>query len=171
MTAPSARPAPLLTIVALAVLAVALFVIAGPPSSEAQAPTTRTITVKELDKGSTFKHVANTKSTSQRALAMGDLIVFTNPLADAAGQRVGKLFATCTTTVGNKSFLKATLTCTGVMTLRDGTLSVVVNTSPGTSTTTGAVVGGTGAYAGARGVLVSKSLSNDDSDDTITLIN
>jgi len=154
----------------LAVLSVVFFMIAGPPDSEAQAPATSTILVRELEKGSTFKHVAITKSASARALATGDLIVFTNPLADAAGTRAGKLYATCTTTVGNKSFLKATLTCTAVMTLADGSLSVVTNTSPGSAKTTGAVVGGTGAYAGARGTLVSKQ-GKSGSDDTITLVN
>jgi|GEM_PF-2035206 len=170
MSASPARRAPLLAIAVLAVLAVALFVTAGPPSSEAQAPATRTIVLKELEKGSTFKHVRNTKTTNQRSMAMGDLIAFTNPLADATGQRVGKIYVTCTGTVGNKNFLKSILTCSGVLTLRDGTMSVVANTSPGEPTTTGAVVGGTGAYAAARGVLVSKEGSGG-SDDTITLVN
>lgn len=155
-------------VASLAVLSVAFFTIAGSPDSKAQAPTTRTILVKELEKGSTFKQVANTRSASGQALATADLIVFTNPLADAAGKRVGKLYVTCTTTVGNKSFLKATLTCTAVMTVADGSLSVVTNTSPGSTTTTGAVVGGTGVYAAAQGVLVSKRVKGG-SDDTITL--
>jgi hypothetical protein len=154
----------------LAVLSVAFFMIVGPPEDEAgaQTPAARTIVLKELEQGSTFKHVRNTKTRNQRSLAMGDLIVFTNPLADTSGQRVGKLFVTCTGTVGNRSFLKAVMTCTAVMTVRDGSLSIVTNTSPGADVTTGAVVGGTGAYAGARGVLLSRP-GKGGSDDTITL--
>ena len=46
---------------------------------------------------------------------------------------------------------------------------IQTNSSPGRETTTGAVIGGTGAYAGARGVLVSRS-GRGGADDTITLI-
>jgi hypothetical protein len=154
----------------LAVLSVVFFTIAGPPEddAEAQAPAAATtLTFKELEKGSTFKHVRNTKTANRRSLLTGDLIVFTNPIADAAGRRIGRLYATCTATAGNKSFLEATMTCTAVFTLRGGSLMVQTNTSPGAGTTTGAVVGGTGAYAGARGVLVSKE-ARGGSDDTIT---
>ena len=155
----------------LAVASVVFFTIVGPPEdeAEAQAPAARTIVLKELERGSTFKHVRNTRTRNQRSLLLGDLIVFTNPLADAAGQRVGRLHATCTATVGNRNFEKATMTCSAAMTLRDGTLMVQANTSPGSDTTTGAVVGGTGAYAGARGVLVSKQ-GRSGSDDVITLL-
>jgi hypothetical protein len=66
--------------------------------------------------------------------------------------------------VGNRNFLKAIATCTAVFALRDGDLMAATNTSPGAATTTGAVVGGTGAYAGASGVLVSTK-----GNDTITL--
>ena len=41
------------------------------------------------------------------------------------------------------------------MTLADGTLTLQANTTPNSRTTTGAVTGGTGAYANARGVFVS----------------
>jgi hypothetical protein len=108
--------------------------------------------------------VRNTKTRNRRSILLGDTIVFTNPLADTAGGRVGRLRANCAATVGNANFLKGVLTCTVVLTLRDGALMVIADSSPGSPKTTGAVVGGTGAYAGARGVLVS-----EDSIDTITL--
>lgn len=155
-------------IASLAVLSVVFFTIVGPPDSEAQAPAARTIVLEELERGSTFKHVRNTATRNRRSLATGDLIVFTNPLADAAGQRVGRLYATCTGTLGNRNFLKAVMTCTAVAALPDGTLMMQANTTPGSATTTGAVVGGTGAYAGARGVYVSRE-GRGGSDATITL--
>jgi hypothetical protein len=137
------------------VLALAAAVVAVGSGASAQAPGTRTLTFKELEKGATFAHIRNTKPRSQRANNTGDVIVFTNPIADASGTRIGKLSASCTTTTGARDFMKSTLTCVGVIVLRDGMLSVQANTSPSVPTTTAAVTGGTGAYAGARGVYVS----------------
>lgn len=165
--APGTRMALSAIIVAgLAVLSVVFFMIAGSPDSkaQAQAPAGQTIVLKELDKGSTFKHVRNTKNAGRQALSLGDVLAFTNPLNDASGARVGRLHLSCVGTVGNASFLKAIATCTAVFALHDGDLMVTTNTSPGAATTTGAVVGGTGAYAGASGVLVSTN-----GNDTITL--
>ena len=60
------------------------------------------------------------------------------------------------------------VTCSGILVLRDGTLTIQANVTPGVPTTTGAVTGGTGAYANARGTLVSKEGANG-STDTLTL--
>jgi hypothetical protein len=159
------RTARLTTAVLAATAAVVVVVLS---SASAQAPG-RTLTLKELDKGSTFIHIRNTKTKSQRSNSMGDVIAFTNPLTDASGQRVGKLHAHCTTTVGNRSFLKSTITCAVILVLRDGTLTGQANVTPAAAATTGSVTGGTGAYAGARGVVVSKP-TDTGSDDTVTLI-
>lgn len=155
-----------IVVAGLAVASVAFFMVAGSPDSEAQAQAagTTTITLKELEKGSTFKHVRNTKTHNRGSMLLGDLLVFTNPLTDAAGARVGKLHANCTTTVGNASFLEGVMTCTVILAVRDGSLMVIANSSPGSSTTTGAVVGGTGTYAGAHGQFASTNAT-----DTITL--
>ena len=53
--------------------------------------------------------------------------------------------------------MKSTLTCTGVITLADGTFALQGNASPNARTTTVAVTGGTGAYANARGVYVERT--------------
>jgi Dirigent-like protein len=134
----------------------------------AQGPSSGILTLTELDRGSTFTHIRNTKTTLPRSNALGDLIVFTNPLADASGQVVGRLHVDCVTTTGARDFRKSVLTCGGVMVLRDGTLTLQTTVSPSTPTTTGAITGGTGAYANARGVVVSKE-SGRNSVDTITL--
>ncbi len=159
-----------IAVASLAVLSVVFFMIAGAPDSKAQAqsPAGQTVTFKELEKGSTFIHVRNTKARNRRSIALGDLIVFTNPVVDAAGKRLGRLHGDCTTTVGNRNFLKGVLTCVGVITLPGGSLMIQTNSSPGIPTTTGAVVGGTGAYAGARGVFASKEGASG-SDDVVTL--
>jgi hypothetical protein len=159
----SLRLAPLLALPALAASAILL----GSGAS-AQSPATRTLSLKELDKGATFTHIRNTKTKSQRSNSQGDVIAFTNPLTNPAGTIVGKLHVDCTTTTGARNFEKSVLTCTGVLVLRDGTLTLQANTSPAVPTTTGAITGGTGAYANARGVFVSQH-GRDGSQDTITL--
>jgi hypothetical protein len=156
------------TAVLVAVLGVLAAVVMLRSSASAQEPGTRTLTLKELEKGSTFTHIRNTKGAPRQSNLQGDLLAFTNPLADASGKRVGKISVSCTTTTGARNFLKSTLTCVGVLTLADGTLTVQANSSPGSPTTTGAVTGGTGAYANARGVFASTE-AQGGADDTITL--
>jgi hypothetical protein len=140
----------------------------GLSSASAQDTAPRTLTLKELDRGSTFVHIRNTKPKTRQTNSLGDLIVFTNPVVDASGARVGKSQVSCTTTVGSRNFMRSTITCAGVMTLRDGTLTLQGNVSLSDPTLTAAVTGGTGAYANARGVLVSRQ-TRTGSEDTITL--
>ena len=167
----TARPiAPLRrgAIVLVALLAAIAAVAVVHSSASAQAPG-RTLTFKELDKGSTFIHIRNTKTKSRQANSMGDVIAFTNPLADASGNRIGKLYAHCTTTAGNRNFMKSTITCALVLVLRDGTLTGQANVTPSAAASTGTVTGGTGTYAGARGVVVSTPTASG-SDDIVTLL-
>ncbi len=133
----------------------------------AQGPAGGTLTLTELDRGSTFTHIRNTPSKHRRSNVQGDLIVNTRPLADVSGKIVGTLHLDCVTTTGNRSFLKSVITCGAVMVLHDGTLTLQATASPGIPTTTGTVTGGTGAYANARGVFVSKETGRN-SVDTIT---
>lgn len=144
----------------LAGLALAGIVALLVSGASAQDPATSTLTFKTLDKGSTFKHVRNTKA-GPRANSIGDVIVFANPLADSSRKGVGTLYAECTTTKGARNFLRSTTTCTGVIDLRDGTLTLQANSKPGVPTTRGAVTGGTGRYANTRGVFFSDDRSGD----------
>jgi Dirigent-like protein len=146
---------------ALAALVLAAIVASLVSGASAQNPATATLTFKTLDKGSTFKHVRKTKPSSRRANATGDVIVFTNPLADGSRNVVGMLYAECTTTKGARNFLRSTTTCTGVIELRNGTFTLQGNSKPGVPTTTGAVTGGTGPYANARGVFIADDSSGD----------
>jgi hypothetical protein len=156
-----------LAAIAVGVALVAGGVLAG-SITNAHGQRLRTLTLKELDKGSTFTHIRNTKSSSPQANLQGDVLAFTNPLADGSGKIVGTLHAACTTTTGAKNFIHSTITCFGTLVLRDGTLTVQVVTSPGANGSTGAVTGGTGAYANTRGVLVSTHVDGG-SKDTVTL--
>jgi Allene oxide cyclase barrel like domain len=155
----------LAAILALGALAAATLI--GPGAS-AQSPGGRTLSLTELEKGATFKHIRNTKPKSPRANSLGDVLVFTNPLADASGRVVGRLHVSCATTAGARNFLKSAITCLGTYVLRDGTLTAQGTFRVGGSTTTIAITGGTGAYANARGVLVTKD-DRGGSHDTITL--
>lgn len=152
---------------ALALPGIALAVLVGPGAS-AQDTGTRIVSLKELDKGSKFRHVRNTKGAPSTSNMQGDVIAFINPLVDPAGQSVGTLHVSCVTTVGARDFMKSAINCSGALVLRDGmmTLQTVVTFS---DTTTGAITGGTGAYANARGTFVSKQVSGG-SQDTITLV-
>jgi hypothetical protein len=95
--------------------------------------------------------------------------VFTNPLADASGKVVGRLHASCATTVGARNFLKSVITCDGAAALRDGTLHWQASFKVGASAVKGAITGGTGAYANARGGFVSAKDERGGSQDTFTL--
>jgi dirigent-like protein len=159
------RVAALLTATTAAAATAAVAVRSG---ASAQAPASRILTLHELDKGSTFVHVRNTPPKSKQSNPLGDLIAFTNPVTDAAGARVGRLHAQCVTTVGSRDFRTSTLTCTAILHLRDGDLTGQFVDDVGAESSTGAITGGTGAYAGARGVVVSKH-TDVGSDDTITL--
>jgi hypothetical protein len=159
------RFAALLTATTAAAATAAVAVLSG---ASAQAPASRILTLHELDKGSTFVHVHNTLPKSKQSNLLGDLIAFTNPVTDAAGARVGRLHAQCVTTVGSRDFRTSTLTCTAILHLRDGDLTGQFVDDVGAESATGAITGGTGVYAGARGVVVSRH-TDVGSDDTITL--
>ena len=124
-------------------------------SASAQDPGARTITLRETERGGTFSHIRNTKGASQRSNLAGDVIVFTNPIVDADGKRIGKSSVSCVTTTGSRNFMKSALTCTGVTELPDGSLMLQAMLAPNAPETIGAVTGGTGAYANARGVFTS----------------
>jgi hypothetical protein len=124
--------------------------------SGASAQGGRTITFTELEKGATFKHVRHTKPKSDQQNSLGDSFVFTNPLADASGKVIGRNHAICSTTVGARNFNKSVVTCAGAAVLRDGTLTWQGAFKVGADGDTSAVTGGTGAYANASGVIVSR---------------
>jgi hypothetical protein len=97
------------------------------------------------------------------------VIVFTNPIVDAAGKRLGRSSVSCVTTTGSRNFMKSALTCHGVTELADGSLMLQANVAPNAPVTTGAVTGGTGAYANARGVFTN-SEGESGSQTTVTLV-
>jgi hypothetical protein len=128
----------------------------------------RTLTLFEPEKGATFNHIRNTKHAPRNSNIQGDVLAFTNPVVDAAGKRIGKVSFGCITTTTSRNFEKSTVSCSGAIALTDGTLLGQFILTPSVTTVVGAITGGTGAYANARGVFVSKP-AKSGAVDTITL--
>jgi hypothetical protein len=140
-------------------------------SASAQAPAGTTITLRELDKGSKFVFIdqaPKSKSKKNPTFSMGDQSAFLNPLVDASGAKLGTLYATCTVMTPG-GFAKVSLLCQGVYRLPTGELHAQAFVKFSQNTTIGAVTGGTGAYANARGTFTSVSDKNGNSDTTINL--
>jgi hypothetical protein len=141
-------------------------------SSAGAVDTPTTLVFKELEKGSTFHFVDNSpKATLKNGVASfspGDMLISTNPLA-IEGKVVGKSRVICTaTTAGNtKNPDSAGFSCSGIAKLPGGTLILVGEAREGPSE--GAITGGTGIYAGARGSLISKE-GKGGSTVTVTLL-
>lgn len=150
--------------------AVALVLAAALPAG-AQAPP-KTVTFREVAKSTTFSYVDNPpRGTAARPrFSAGDAFVLNIPLINDAGAKRGALRAMCTVTGRTKDPNRAPAICTGVITLKEGQLVVVVSTANlDAKVTTGSVVGGTRAYAGARGTFLSVT-SKAGTRDTVTLI-
>jgi hypothetical protein len=100
-------------------------------------------------------------------LSPGDALSFSSDVLKG-GKPVGQLDATCIDTRPG-AFDKASVTCHGTFTLPEGQLFVAVGGPKafGSSDTKGAVVGGTGSYAGATGTF--SSVGDSNSKDTFKL--
>jgi hypothetical protein len=153
----------------VAIAAIGCALVFGSAAS-AQGPTT--LTFKELTKGSTFAFVDSAPMSTAKGeptASLGDRIVFTNPLVNAAGKRVGRLYLHCTVVVAAPQANKAAFACEGVIALGSGTLAVQTLLLRAGATVNGIVTGGTGTYANARGTLHSRP-TKTGADDTITLV-
>jgi hypothetical protein len=140
-------------------------------AGSAQSDGARTITVFETAKGSTFGFVDNPPKTTRKDphASVGDILAFSNALVDRSRtQRLGSASAQCVATrpgrVGG-----ATYVCFGSFALPDGTLAVAALQHGEPKTQQLAIVGGTGAYDGARGTILARSLKAG-TEDTITLL-
>ena len=106
------------------------------------------------------------------SIGRGDRFVLEADVVDAAGTRRGNFDVVCTATRGGS---KGRLVCEGAYSLKEGALFVTtVFKNKGTGDVGGAVIGGTRAYAGARGTFTTidrpGDQGGDPSDDTITLL-
>jgi hypothetical protein len=156
----------------LALAAVATVGGAFATSALAQSPPegSTVLTFRELEKGSTFRFVDNAPKTKMgrngpMKVSAGDMVLLKIPLADGTGARVGTVRVTCTAPAPTKAF---SFDCLGVFRLTSGDIWVTASLSLRSSTTTGAIIGGTRSYAGARGYFTSTGSRN--SIDTLILL-
>jgi hypothetical protein len=162
---------------ALPVLALAVAGgLATAASGGAQTPGSRTLSFFETDTGSRFNIVDNAPKSPVRnpesrryRFSLGDQVVFVNPLLDQrGGNRVGALYGAGTVVAG-RSFANLVLLGTVTFTLSDGSQIAAVGTFTPGQTARVAIIGGTGAYEGARGTAVSQEVQGG-SQDTLTLL-
>lgn len=123
-------------------------------------------TLHLVEKGGGLKVVDNPpKARHQYDFSAGDIVIVARDITTARGSRVGSLRLVCIATSAT------TQQCSGTETLPAGTLELAGTSAP-RPTTSVAVIGGTGAYAGAHGTSVSSDRKNnaDIADQTITLL-
>jgi hypothetical protein len=159
----------LLTLGATAAAATIALVLVAASSGHVSGA--RTIKLFEAPKGSSFGFVDNAPKTSRKDphASIGDILAFSNPIFDASRtHRLGLSSAQCIATRPGR-IASATYTCSGTLALNDGTITIAALQRGEPTTQQVAVTGGTGAYDGARGTIVSRMLKSG-TEDTITLL-
>lgn len=154
-------------LIALAAAAGAAALVAVPTIGTGQAPAGRDIVVREKVLAIGMNDVAPTSKKGR--LSIGDTVVTRQSLRDVGGARIGTLFTNCAGVGPTAPLLSATLLCTTTYRFGDGQIVAmgVTRLSPGGRLT---IVGGSGAYASARGeVEFAAPMRGDDSQDIIHL--
>jgi hypothetical protein len=162
------------TMLFLAVGVFALWAQAG----SAQAPGPTTLSLYEPPTGGTFniidtapKSPVKNPNSKKYRFSVGDQVIFSNPvLNQKGGTRVATTYVEGTVVKG-KTFNSVTVLSRVALVFTNGDQIA----AQGTFSFSGAavriaIVGGTGAYAGARGFVVSQNNADDSSQDTLTLL-
>ena len=158
-------------------VAVGLFALWAQAGS-AQAPGATTLSLYEPATGGTFKIIDNAPrspvsnpGSKKYRFSVGDQVIFSNPVLDhKGGTRVATVYVEGTVVKGGTfSSLKVLSRAALVFTNGDQIAAQGVFSFSGADVRI-AIVGGTGAYAGARGFVVSHNNADDSSQDTITLL-
>jgi hypothetical protein len=116
------------------------------------------IEFKEPEKGGTFAFIDQAPKTTfgkhgePKLISAGDELVITTPVLEN-GKKIGHLQATCTATKTSNNFIAASFECFGTYVLKGGTMVASTTLGSGKSNE-GAILGGTGIYANARGTFV-----------------
>lgn len=138
-------------------------------SGGAQTPGERTIKLVDRNCAMKFIDVPPRGRGRMAPPGAGDSGTLSCRLENAAGARVGSVDSVGQFTVGGRNGRGVAI---GIYKLGDGEIHVM--TTLRFSDVTGSVVGGTGAYAGARGTFAAVDRpgekGGDPSDDTITLL-
>jgi len=159
---------------AVALLAV---LVAGCSGGGGAALTKQTLTFTERQNDNSASFVDNPPKSAatgdEPKLSPSDQLTFTADMLDRSGKDVGDLDASCTVTAtATGSFDDSHAQCVGTADIPGGSLTLAVGGKAfGAGTTRGAVVGGTGDYAGATGSFTSSDENGTDkpSQDTFRL--
>jgi hypothetical protein len=151
---------------AVALLAV---LVAGCSGGAGTALTKQTPTFSERQNDESASFVDNPpKSSAARGdepkLSPSDQLTFTADMLDRSGKDVGNLDASCiVTATSTESFDDSHAQCVGTADIPGGSLTLAVGGKAlGAGTTRGAIVGGTGDYAGATGSFTSSDENGTD---------
>jgi hypothetical protein len=125
--------------------------VVGSSGAQQPAAPTGTLQVVALDREASFKFV---DAPPRRKEGPGDQILITQRLRDTSNARVGRVHATFAFTPGKPSAAQGS----GTFILGNGQIVAAGILDEQGKTDTLAIVGGTGAYAGARGTLVTTEL-------------
>jgi hypothetical protein len=139
----------------------------------AQQPGERTFKLILKDESAALGDVAPT-SRNQRdpRISGGDQHVFTSTVFDEAQKRVGKFYGQCVAVRGGRTYRQSTFQCQGTFVLRDGAIAVSVafRATQRDEDVSLAVIGGTGAYEGARGQVSTRILPGGREEKTVHLL-
>ncbi|MCC6222163.1 MAG: hypothetical protein IT201_01570 [Thermoleophilia bacterium] len=139
---------------AIAALAVAAAVFATAGGAQEQTGE-QTLTLIELEGADSFVDNPPLSEGLPFRVSPGDLGTVRMPLHDGAGVRQGTIHVTCIATRAG-TIDRARFLCTGVLKLKDGTLTLSGVIQGQSDQRVGAITGGTGAYEGARGSITSE---------------
>ena len=128
---------------------VAAGAVALPALASAQSSGARDTTVREKVQSIRFVH--QQRSTKGDRLATGDRLLTRQHLFDDANHAIGTLFTDCVNVGAAARVFAATLQCTATYRFADGQLVLTGVLHVGTAGTSAPIVGGSGAYRGARG--------------------
>lgn len=157
----------LIAISAAGVVALSLGV-AVPALTTAQTPAATVITVQEKVQTVIQDDVA--PKAKRQSVSAGDRLITRQSLFDADKRRIGTLYTDCTSVGPTATFPRLTLLCTVTYKLGDGQIVAAGTARFNDDTSELPIVGGTGAYAGARGaVKTTKPIKGYDSADVLTI--
>jgi hypothetical protein len=130
----------------------------------------RSVTFHLVEKDVGFNFIDNPPRQGFNAPPlMGDQFAFTSEVTTKAGAHAGSLDATCTITRGGNH---GTGPCYGIYSFKGGQIMGIASLSFSSNVTRIVIVGGTGAYNGVTGTVVSVSRGDNSpfSDDTFHLV-
>jgi hypothetical protein len=152
--------------------------VAGCSGGGGTALTSQTLRFTERQNDESASFVDNPPKSSaatgdEPKLSPSDQLTFTADMLDHSGKDVGDLDASCiVTATSTGSFDDSHAQCVGTADIPGGSLTLAVGGKAfGAGTTRGAIVGGTGDYAGATGSFTSsdENGTNKPSQDTFRL--